>query len=110
MARSAGGINRRQRIRLRHPVSVKHTGLDPGPNFHAHHVFPLKFEIRFKRIFKDRDFTIHDPRFLAWWDKDTHLKFKDAYNKMWRRFFRSTPEPTPEQTVEQAIRIMKTFE
>ena len=47
---------------------------------------------------------------MAWWDKDTHLKFKDAYNKMWWRLFLSTPEPTSEQTVEQAIQIMKTFE
>ncbi len=39
------------------------TGMDPGPDFQAHHVFPQKF----KRLFNRLGIEIHNPLFGEWW-------------------------------------------
>gem|GEM_PF-2752913 len=85
---------------------IKHTGgKNPGKAFQAHHVFPQEF----KDIFKDTDFTIHDPRFMAWWESGSHQEHALAYNQAWRIWFRDHPNPTPEQTIQAAQDIMANF-
>lgn len=90
---------------------IRHSGIgNPGPDVHAHHVFPQELERNFMQVFKDLDFSIHDPRFMAWWDRQTHLKFKGAYHEEWRAFLSQIAHPTPEEVFDQAIRIMTRFE
>lgn len=70
------------------------TGKNPGPEIHAHHVFPRNFSDDFERL----GINVNDPRFGAWVEAGWHNKvvhqggqMGGAYNREWRRFLDGNP-------------------
>jgi len=73
------------------------TGISPpGDKVHAHHVFPQ----RFKDQFAARGINIHEPQYLTWWEKNSHLKASKSYNEEWNTFFYANKEATLDQILD----------
>lgn len=79
------------------------TGLNPPSNIHAHHVFPQSLE---KDFFK-QGLTIHNPKYLTWWEGSSHLKNVSAYNMKWIKFL--DQNPTMDQILQQGKVIMSEY-
>jgi hypothetical protein len=81
---------------------IRWTGTDPGRAFQAHHVFPKSLEPYFKKIFAQAGVNIHDPRYMAWWERVSHNQNKDLYNDKWLRFLL---DPNQSKTVEETLKF-----
>ena len=60
------------------------TGINPGKEVHAHHVFPQAHEWDFLQ----KGINIHDPQYLTWWEAGSHLPNTYEYNRKWAEFVR----------------------
>ncbi len=70
---------------------------------HAHHVFPQKLA----DLFEELGINVQDPRFGAWWERSTHLKNADRYNKRWVDFMGK--RPTFEQVLQFARELAREY-
>lgn len=80
-----------------------------GEGHQAHHIFPQKFEKDFNRIFAGTDFSIHDPRFMSWWEETSHLESAYAYNKAWETWLAGKRNASPEEALTFARELMREF-
>ena len=79
------------------------TGISPsGDKMHAHHVFPQKYET----IFEKHGINIHEPQYMTWWEKTSHLKASRAYNEEWKLFFRKNHEADKAEILNQGKYLM----
>ena len=82
------------------------TGISPpGDKVHAHHVFPQLYE----RIFEKHGINIHEPQYMTWWEKTSHLKASRAYNKEWDTFIRDNSNATKVEVFEKGKKIMSEY-
>lgn len=63
------------------------TGIDPGREYEAHHVFPQKYEGQFEAL----DINIHDPHNLTWTERQGHRLWSHDYNREWEAFMATNP-------------------
>ena len=83
------------------------TGISPpGDMIHAHHVFPQ----RFKDQFAARAINIHEPQYLTWWEKNSHLKASRAYNEQWDLFFTKNRDATKAKILEKGKQLMLNYQ
>ena len=81
----------------------KFTGINPSKDMHAHHVFPQDFSDKFLK----RGINIHEPQYMTWWEKGSHLRAAKEYNMKWERFFNDIPDFTKKQALEKGKELMK---
>jgi len=62
----------------------------------AHHVFPQKFAVQFRRA----GINVNDPRFGSWWEAGAHQRAARVYNNAWQKFLESKPNATAEQILQ----------
>jgi hypothetical protein len=92
------------RSNFRYNLTLK-TGKRASENSHAHHTMPQKFEARFK----EAKINIHDPEYMLWWCRPSHLRNAASYNKRWELFFKAHPKPTVRQVFAFRAWIMKLY-
>ena len=76
------------------------TGINPK-TAHAHHMFVQKFEAKFAEL----GINIHDPKYLAWWEKKAHLAAVRPYQAAWEQFFRELPSIPASERLERALNL-----
>ena len=79
-----------------------HTEKFPSSNMEAHHVFPQELGDKFL----EKGINIHDPKYLAWWEKTPHRASAKQYNHNWRKFMSKTPEATPSEILQKGKEMM----
>ena len=87
------------------------TGINPGPNIHAHHVFPQKY----RDVFKQIGIEIDRPQYMVWWEGTPHLRASKLYEDLWWDFIYRNPKRLPtkhevlnfgrEQMLEKGIKV-----
>ena len=82
---------------------IRLTGVDPGKEVHAHHVFPQHLRDRFAEI----GINIDDPKYLTWWGPG-HLSNAKEYNAKWAEFLET--KPTVHQILQKGKEIMSGYE
>lgn len=85
---------------------IKLTGFT-GKGHQAHHVFPQQFT-QLKDILEAAGISVHDPRYLVWWETTDHLKNASAYNAEWAKFLLEK-NPTAEEVLEKGRELMTQF-
>ena len=83
-------------------------GQVPKAGQEAHHVYPLKFEDRFARIF-GKEFNINHPQLGTIVESSPHRKWSYEYNQAWSRFFQRKGDRTPQETIQFAQELAKRY-
>ena len=83
---------------------IKYSG-ETGENLEAHHVFPVKYEAKFKEL----GINIHDPQYGAWVDPSLHRHWSYAYNQEWNSFFNSEIAPSKEGAFALAKQLSEKY-
>lgn len=79
---------------FRHNLIKLTGGVDPGPNFPAHHVIPKQFAPQAQRA----GINVHDPRNGMFLSKNQHIRIHaDDYNAAWSNFFQINSNPSAAQ-------------
>ena len=81
------------------------TGINPGKEVHAHHIFPQKFR---KELF-EKGINIDDPKYLTWWGSGSHLPNASEYNAKWDRIMNQPGETTADQILQEGRRMMSKY-
>jgi hypothetical protein len=81
---------------------IRLTGVNPEGAVDAHHVFPQKYRERFLK----KGINIDEPRYLTWWEKESHRRAASAYNKAWDEFIRKNQTATSVQILQQGKEFM----
>jgi RHS repeat-associated protein len=85
---------------------IERTGVNL-PNSRCHHMLPQAQE--FRQYFKAAELNINDPRFLAWWEKTSHMQNWYQFNQEWRTFFRNSPNPSADDILGFARKLGKDY-
>ena len=85
---------------------IESTGVSPGKNAQAHHVFPQKF----RKDFIQRNINIHDPKYGTWWETKSHLSNAHKYNMTWKEYIYANPYATKNQMLEEGKRLMTEYQ
>ena len=64
---------------------------DPGPGYHAHHIFPQRFKQYFLKAGIDNDLA----EYGLWIEQHLHLSGARAYNALWELFIKQNPDSDP---------------
>jgi hypothetical protein len=70
-------------------------------NPQAHHDLPQEYRARFEKLGIDID----DPAYLRWVEGGKHQSWSPAFNKEWRGFFETNPNPTKEAVLNQMNKL-----
>jgi RHS repeat-associated protein len=81
---------------------ISSTGINPGRNIHAHHVFPMEYAPQFQQA------GINPNSYGAWWGTG-HLSNASSYNQAWGNFFRNSPNATKSDILIEALRLKNLF-
>ena len=83
-----------------------HTEKFPSSNMEAHHVFPQELAEKFL----EKGIHIHDPKYLASWEKTPHRINARSYNQEWSDFMIDYPNATANQILERGRKVMIRYE
>ncbi len=78
------------------------------PDHHAHHVFPEKF----RAFFQNKGFLgnqIDDPKYLQWWQKNSHVQNSYQYNLEWQNWITNNSNATNAQVKAFGKTIMSKY-
>lgn len=92
---------------------IEFTGVNPGNEAHAHHVFPQHLRTEFLK----KGINIDDPQYLTWWPTKAkwqnghHLQKAREYNAYWDEYvMKELPNATTEQILETARNKMSVYD
>jgi hypothetical protein len=82
---------------------IKSSGIDPGSEAQAHHLFPVKYAEYFNKVGVDVN------RYGAWWETSSHLQNAFNYNQAWGEFIINNPTPNKMQILQEALNLKSIF-
>jgi len=82
---------------------IKISGINPGENYHAHHVFILEEAIYFKNA------GINVNQFGVWWEKSAHLANRVPYSQAWKSFISKNQNPAQGEIFQELFRLKELF-